>query len=815
MLLGPALEAVGGSIGRRPLPFFAVSLLITALSLLTLYFLPFDIVLKFDDGYNRVDAPSIGELQSQINFFDSKVKPWYSALFAVPRNGSASITDNAEFNEVYKFYDKLMKLPIRGEGNQTIAYKDICGSMCDFNDILLYSSIFPPFTWPEDTIMFWYKANIGKHFFDLKLNERKDIVQANITALYFMVFPNDTQAVTDVSEFERVAQIAIDQHNANVTAKTTFTLHGPRGMELEIKRGTESFAVHFAIGLNVFCALQLIFFYFVNMAFKPISYLTNFVLWVAALLVPLCSLATSAAVHVLLGNHFNTLFLLSPIFAMILTCDGLFLIYFNWVRIGQTNKEHQTSLVLRSCGPSIFVVLSTALGFIVGSQMTVPEYANLSFFIGISLISIFFHTICLFVPTLVWIHSSNEHKPVDTGVKPTQTTCCCTKFLKKWSKLLSYSMVVKITAITSLVLFLGSSALVLPDTHGDLDYRQLLPEGSPNRMGVHFMSDKVWPQFLHILFIVERPPDFTNENDYARFKSMIRQLENLPGTIGREADMTWIKDFMRHNEIEEDAATLPMQNFRSFIDHAVYKAWRSGVRYEIDESGNLTLNKMIYMVAFNGTTTLAEKAQLIESCREVVRKYPEFRVYPFDTEVGMADSILHLMATVRQIPFLTLFSVSAFSLIALMNFVVAIVNAGLIFVIYAGTLAVMTFFGYTLNPFSVGYLMFAIAIAPKFTTHISYFLLQELRVPDHTKREQRVYTAFTKTLAPFMASWTCGFIFLLPTIFVKVQIFRELAAFHLTLHVIGLYVALLVLPSIICCLPKGLISTEFFYSRKK
>ncbi|PIO58837.1 hypothetical protein TELCIR_19718, partial [Teladorsagia circumcincta] len=64
-----------------------------------------EVRLSFDDGYTTTDAPSIRELQTQIDFFGNKGKPWYMALFAEPRDPEkGSMIESNEFDEFKNFY---------------------------------------------------------------------------------------------------------------------------------------------------------------------------------------------------------------------------------------------------------------------------------------------------------------------------------------------------------------------------------------------------------------------------------------------------------------------------------------------------------------------------------------------------------------------------------------------------------------------------------------------------------------------------------------------------------------------------------------
>ena len=60
--------------------------------------------LSFETGYTKPDAPSIKELQAQVQFFGDQGAPWYMALFAEPRREGGSMIGTKEFYEFERFY---------------------------------------------------------------------------------------------------------------------------------------------------------------------------------------------------------------------------------------------------------------------------------------------------------------------------------------------------------------------------------------------------------------------------------------------------------------------------------------------------------------------------------------------------------------------------------------------------------------------------------------------------------------------------------------------------------------------------------------
>ncbi|KAJ1345620.1 hypothetical protein KIN20_000196 [Parelaphostrongylus tenuis] len=73
MLVEKAISHLGSAIGSRPLTFFIASIAFFAVCASYLFILPPEVNLGFDNGYTTKDAPSIRELQTQIDYFGNKV----------------------------------------------------------------------------------------------------------------------------------------------------------------------------------------------------------------------------------------------------------------------------------------------------------------------------------------------------------------------------------------------------------------------------------------------------------------------------------------------------------------------------------------------------------------------------------------------------------------------------------------------------------------------------------------------------------------------------------------------------------------------
>uniref|UniRef100_A0A1I7X4J2 SSD domain-containing protein n=1 Tax=Heterorhabditis bacteriophora TaxID=37862 RepID=A0A1I7X4J2_HETBA len=419
MLLNHGFGRVGAIVGTYPVRIFlsCVVIFLASLSFILIFSPIFR--LSFDEGYTTKDAPSIRELKAQIGFFGNKGTPWYMALFAVPRDlEKGSMIESGEFDEFKQFYKSVKKdIVIREEGNKSITYMDYCGSMCDFNEVIFktYSMAIFGLQWPETSI-FTYKSNIGKYFFEREMNG-DEIIRSKMSALYFMVFVNSTSTANDLREFERKVNLKLEEHNANDSKLTTLIQHSARGMEMEITRGTRMVIYKMALGLGLTAVLTFISLVLLNMVHGR-STGRVLCLWMVAFLVPLMSLITATAFCCLINRHFNTIMFVSPVAAfavgssqikiiyrlfnndnfcysflvtLFLGLDGIFILYNTWLNESNQRRdnvgEHMLE-VFASCLPSITIINAAAIGLMASGLFPIEEFANLSFFLGVTIISL-------------------------------------------------------------------------------------------------------------------------------------------------------------------------------------------------------------------------------------------------------------------------------------------------------------------------------------------------------------------------------------------------------------------------------------------
>ncbi|CAJ0604597.1 unnamed protein product [Cylicocyclus nassatus] len=813
MLLSKMFRQLGATVGTRPLTFFIASVVLFIISVLILLALPPEMRLSFDRGYTTSDAPSIRELRTQIEFFGSKGKPWYMALFAEPRDmEKGSMIESKEFDEFKDFYKSVKKIVIRRDGDRNVTYFDYCGTTCNVNDQIFKTHAMAWFglQWPETSI-FIYKSNIGKFFFQREM-KGEDIVSAKLAALYFITFINSTDAIDDLREYESIVADYVAKHNADESKVTTITQHSARGMQMEVARGMKFVFGKLIAGIFLAGLIILLCFLVLNRIQERCNGRVV-LLSLGATFLPVMALTTAAALCSLVGAHFNTMCVAAPALVFALGIDGMLILYHSWITQHKThNVQEHMAQVFQSAFPSITIVSSAAIGLIAGRLIPIEEFAMLSFFLGVTTVLVYVYLVCYFPALMLWCANVHTHSPLSQEL-PTSPKVIKRPwfdgFLEQYARGLSSSLWMKIFAVSlfclclALPTYLGSSKV-----NANLDYRQLLPPDSPNNKGVHFMSDVVWYEFFNIMYFIEKPPNFDDPRSYQRFKSMISDFESLPGSI-KKSGMMWINDYERHTDMIGNETALNTSHFKDFITHDIYKAWNSGVKYRFE--GNTTvITEMMYIGAYEGLKTLWDKARLLSQCRQVVSKYPEFDVVPFDTEVGMVDVLLQIPYVTYFVPFLVLAGSTVVTMLLIKNLAVSILVLISYALIYTESYCISSLFGLALNPFSASFLIFVAGVSLKYSAHMCYQYQQGSQSETLADDVQRLVWTFRQTFLSVLMSSIAGSMVFLPMLLTNVLVFRWLAVINVITLLIGAVHAVLLTPLILVWLPSSATSSAFF-----
>lgn len=823
MILGPSLGHLGSIVGSRPWLWITLSLFIGIASFTTLIIKPPKKEFGFDTGYTTSDAPSIREMKAQRDFFTGGKKgtPWYQALFFEPRNNEKSMHKGREYDEMKQFYRTVKNMIIRYDETleKNITYYDLCGSTCDLNELLFTTvtmSFWSGLTYPIASI-FGYESNIGKHFYEIETSETGEFLSAKKAMLVYMAFYETKHVKADLKLYEELMQNAVDVHNANKDNSVIVTLHGERGMSIAVEAGMKHAFNYLGFGvlLSLFVLFGVLFFF--SRLFCQFTIFRIVFLWIVAIIAPILSFITSFAIYNFFGYSITPLIIFTPFLALIHGYYTVIMLTHTWLSDSELRRDSRDEHLLEvfaTCMPSLIVTASPAIALLLCSVYPIENYGAVSILLGLIMTFDIVFAIFFFSPFMLIICPTQDFSPLPTNSKKiVKTTLKSVENMRDYyCNYVDKSLLVEIVAVAGII-----ALLIIPvykgctSVEGNLDYRQLLKQDSNRNHGVHLMSDVVWPTWFSIMFFVNKPPNFSNVREYGRFKSMMAEIDAIENKLPNNTDMVWINDFCRFTNSKPTDDALNMTRFKSFIEDAIYKSWKDGVKFIFLNDTHPVITSMLHIVSFEKTTSLADKAKLFEKCRAVTNKYPEFKTTPFDTEIGFADIILQVPLVVAVIPLVGTVAMFIVSTIIIGNLSVAVLNFIAVCILYASTIGTVSLYDVTINPFNAAFFLIIAALAPSCTTHYCYYYQQAMRIKLRAKKVDRMNEMLRKCFFPCIASVICSIAVFVPTMFCHINIFESVAFTNNVFCLLGIVIAFFV-QVMLNMLPDMFTGTHWFCS---
>uniref|UniRef100_A0A914LXA6 SSD domain-containing protein n=1 Tax=Meloidogyne incognita TaxID=6306 RepID=A0A914LXA6_MELIC len=439
------------------------------------------------------------------------------------------------------------------------------------------------FSYPISKVLV-YDVNIGKHIFNRSINEKGEIINATMIALYFSTFINGNSTKLFLNKFEEKVQKEAEIFN-NLNKNIKIIVHGSNVVQKEIERGIINDGK-----IAVICYTPLIGLTILNIA------------------------------------------------------HGTFQLGDIWCKLLNESKERQYSSnerlakVFEKIGPSMFYSSLWPISAFSILSLTLTSLNYKSLFLAITLLFTycFLFKILFFSPLLAYYcHHSVEHSLLENGGS---------------SSLFNLNSK-EINTKTNILLPPTIQQLRIPSIQNNMDYREILPKESKAIKGFDIM-DLIWNDFLQILFIIQTPPNFEDFEQFGEFKEFLHEATSLNQTLQPSAHMSWLFDYYKDKFNENILQNIKINNskftfvnmskFDSFINNFPYNAWKSGVRYKIifDENKNkssVLINKMLILFAYGNTKGLSGKRKLINECRSVAKRYPQFKINIFDTDLKTTD----------------------------------------------------------------------------------------------------------------------------------------------------------------------------------
>uniref|UniRef100_A0A914QER0 Uncharacterized protein n=1 Tax=Panagrolaimus davidi TaxID=227884 RepID=A0A914QER0_9BILA len=161
-----------------------------------------------------------------------------------------------------------------------------------------------------------------------------------------------------------------------------------------------------------------------------------------------------------------------------------------------------------------------------------------------------------------------------------------------------------------------------------------------------------------------------------------------------------------------------MTKFIPFITQEPYSAWNDGLKYSVNnETGEITINKMLFIVTFKGITSLDGKVKVLSKCREILNRYPQYDVASFDTDSGTVDMILNLSENLIIPSAVIIVLAGIFSALIMQNIIASLATAFFTASSILGLYGFVYFINIDLDVFTVGTFLF--------TTLINSFLVSQ------------------------------------------------------------------------------------------
>ncbi|KAK0405034.1 hypothetical protein QR680_017771 [Steinernema hermaphroditum] len=820
--LGSCFSLLGFQIASFKKTSVAIALLLWIVALVGLI-LRANVTAGFESGFVRADAPSNDEVRAHRHFFGDKGKPWYMVVFAIAR-GDGNMVAEEEYDEMRVFYrdiTEVLSITVPYH-NSTVVYKDLCGIFCDFNDLffrLMNMLWLSELRYPVAKI-FGYDANIGKFIFDREVDEDGVVTSAKMVALYFTTFVNSTLMGDRLVSFERELKEIIAMHNANSSHKVEFLVHGAETVKNEVIRGAKMMAPIYIIG-GATCFVLALASVFVSSKLYDQLNAKKAAVFVAALLVPAMAATASLGTMCALGLALNMPILLSPflVVAFAVGLNDAFLLSTTWMRLSSfsTVQEHsfekRLGLVFERVGSTVVLKsFVNALGFGVAMALTVPEIKLLCLSIALQAVFELFFQFFFFAPILALSGQDKyesyekpgqkEHpeKAFRHGFEKAFLNGYCSFLTTPWSLFLAV-----------LVLSIGYLA---PSIHGvqslrsEMDGRWLLPPDSRSMLGVDIMSDTIWPDQLSILYIIRRPPNFEDPIQYTKFKAMVADIEAMEQTVGHETNMMWLIDYLKSTGVSgglQAVDSVNMSSFKTFITTDPYQAWQTGVRFSFDEERKPSIKQMLFMVTYNGTHTMTDKLRLLTACRQMVQKYPEFDVKPFDTDSDMVDVIAEIPRSIKVVSASVIGATGiAFFAISL-NFTASLLTMAASASLFLGVAGFLPYWNVEIDPLSMG----GIIITPAFcVTFCAPLILHFLKHSSTTNNSTRLRETFKHIGLPSLQASLCILVVLLPVLFAPIVIYANIAKAVTLVVLFGILHGFFIVPTLLVALPRCLLGTN-------
>ncbi|KAI6174031.1 hypothetical protein M3Y98_01146000 [Aphelenchoides besseyi] len=844
------LSRLGVLVGRYPVYSILIGLLLLIPGLIGLIF-RFQLDPALNEGLVSSNAPSHREIADQQSFFGRKGRPFYMALFG-ETNGN--MLEDKTFNEMRSFFDNTMTMNLSVDGETYFQFRQLCNPLCGINDQvqqLMDYSFFATLKYPVSEVL-GFDVNIGKHVYHRNISEKGILQGAKMLAFFYTALITDETSRDQLQFFERSVTELAQLHNVNSSRLVNLTVHGTNTVGEEIKKGVqETMLIVFGCeskGNTYSITAAVASVLFMMMVVSSSWCGGNFGchrLFLGMLPLFLAPLAVSSGIGLLclIGVKINMLFIMAPIGTLVFLSHLHNVLHMlrtfdnteTDAKRNQYNRSERLSATYEQmASANIITNLGLIFGFAAARFFLSQSYGQYSLAVAISLLLLWILEVRANVKNLLVFgaflslscNASDQapkyYEPHNKKRNKCMYECSVQSsrlFIRPFSTIVT-SIPGRLIGIICIGLLIGLPIQMgLRELRSDMNFRNFLPLESPANRGFDMM-DEMWNSFHQIVFIINRPPNFTDPNEYAVFRKFIAEVEAVPNALNASAQMSWIFDYYR-SELKMDyhspnASLNPpdMSKFNDFITGFPYQAWAHGIRFEfLDEKKVISrynntkvpkINKMLVMGAFHKIVGLNGKRELINRCRKIALNYPQMQISAFDTDSRTVDIMENVLPTFYKWSLVLLIAMTIVPLVTLWNLAASLLCfVGSAFVLTTSHALCGLLLGFPLDLLNSTMIITMCAVGLRIAVH---FIGEFLLVWAH---DDRVARAMQSSSGVVLKITLLTSVFVVPLIFLTaVPLFTQFASASVVGIGASMLTSFVLLPFFAGFLPTRIISLE-------
>ncbi|GMT20234.1 hypothetical protein PFISCL1PPCAC_11531, partial [Pristionchus fissidentatus] len=540
----------------------------------------------------------------------------------------------------------------------------------------------------------------------------------------------------------------------------------------------------------------------------------------SALLTPLLATAASFGLLSWLGISAYSIQCVAPFLVLGIGVDDAFILFHWWHSMDHiTDLRERSKHVFRQISASITITSATnIIAFGIGFFTPTPQMSVFCLATSLSLFFDYVLTYTILGPVVYLLSSSYakaEAEPKDEEASlPLQTVNEKPPIKEEKKALSQYSTFV--TSISGhlfcLFVIIGLFAVC---TLGVLKMKvsfepgKAFPSDSPLATSLQRIKP-VFNETFPLSLYIHNPPQITNKEESEMFKRMLNELETIPGVYGRERTMLWMKEYeafdRRLHSFTESISSFflgeateyspsfkNLPTFLSFLDNPAQIQYTKPAPNSTEE-GRLTRFQMA--ITAEGMSEWARRAELVESTRRVLHKYPSLNATLFDGD----SAVLTLMLTVGQdligSILVTIISMAIVCWLFVWNFHAVLIITSIVTSICYCLVGVLSWWGADLDPITQVDVLLATGFSVDYTAHIAFQFCRASGSP-----KERVASALEEMSAPLLQAGISTLLCMLPLMLVKTYAILAFAKTVFAVVFLGLFHGLFVLPVLLSIYP--------------